>query len=71
VRQRLPESAGYPLMAGPPVGRVIHPGDEFDAARLVPGCEPVEDAEGTGGEAPQQEDKPAAKGRPGAKETRP
>jgi hypothetical protein len=64
VRQKLPESAGYPLMAGPPVGKTIYPGDEFDADDLVPGCEPVDD------EAPP-DDKPAAKGRASSKEQRP
>jgi hypothetical protein len=60
VRQKLPESAGYPLMAGPPVGKTIYPGEEFDADRLVPGCvslEPPESAPEDGeGETPPEGD---------------
>ena len=63
MRQKLPESAGYPLMAGPPVGKIIHPGEEFEADVLVTGCVPVED------ESPPDDNKPAAKSRSSAKES--
>jgi hypothetical protein len=53
MRQRLPEDAGYPLTVAD-ISRVVHPGEEFDAPHLVPGCvslEPPPEAPAGGGES--------------------
>jgi len=66
VRQKLPESRGYPLLVND-IGRVVHPGEVFDAPLPVPGCEPaeaagaVEDA-GNTEDAAEAQSKPRAKG---------
>ena len=57
MRQRLPETAGDALYVND-ISQIIHPGAEFDAPHLVPGCvslEPPAEASdggepGTGGE---------------------
>lgn len=67
MRQILPLSRGYPLVVND-IGRTIHPGEEFDAPLLVPGCEPVEDgteederdADATGEAAASSDPQPAA-----------
>lgn len=64
MRQKLPETAGYPLDVND-ISRTIHPGEEFDAPHLVPGCVPVKDtkSKSDGDAAPGQ----AADGKAAAK----
>jgi hypothetical protein len=56
-------------MAGPPVGKTIYPGEEFDAYALVAGCVPVDDESSGEDGTPPGDGKPAAKGRSNSKES--
>lgn len=73
MRQKLPESHGYSLLVND-IGKTIHPGEEFDAPLLVPGCESLEKPEkgkdGAKGDGDGPGDAPTGDGKASGAEAR-